>query len=217
LEDKIRYAVARDFLLRLANSVMLEKDRLDELDAACGDGDFGVGMYVGFENAKKAVEQVVNGDIGQLLNAAGQAILSSVGGASGALFGTLFMEVGKGASGKAEIDLEDLSKMFGASLEKIRQRGRAKLGDKTLVDALEPAVESLRDAAKRNSDLEEALRMAADAARRGAESTKSLIAKQGKARYLGEQTLGHVDPGAEVIKLIFETFLATCQSTSNIR
>jgi len=209
LEGKIGYAVARDFLLNLANAVMLEKGRLDELDAACGDGDFGVGMYVGFENAKRAVGQVRNGDIGGLLNAAGKAILSSVGGASGALFGTLFMEAGKVASGKAEIGLEDLSEMFGASLERIRQRGGAKLGDKTLVDALEPAVESLRDATRRNLNLEEALRMAADAAMRGAESTKGLIAKQGKARYLGEQTLGHVDPGAEVIKLVFETLSVT--------
>ena len=217
MEGKIRYAVARDFLLNLANAVMLGKGRLDEFDAACGDGDFGVGMYVGFENAKKAVEQVGNGDVGHLLNAAGQAILSSVGGASGALFGTLFMEAGKVASGKGEIDLEDLSKMFGVSLDKIRQRGGAKLGDKTLVDALEPAVESLRNAARRNLDLEKALRMTADAARRGAESTKGLIAKQGKARYLGEQTLGHVDPGAEVIKLIFETLSATYQSYGNTR
>jgi len=105
--------------------------------------------------------------------------------------------------------------MFGVSLEKIRQRGGAKLGDKTLIDALEPAVESLEDAVQRNLDLTEALRMAADAARTGVESTRNLVARQGKARYLGEQTLGHVDPGAEVIKLIFETLLATCQSSGS--
>ena len=211
--EELGYVVARDFLLRLANAVMLEKGRLDELDAACGDGDFGVGMYVGFENARRAIEQVRDGDIGGLLTVAGKAILSSVGGASGALFGTLFMEAGKGASGKGEIGLEDLLKMFQASLEKIRQRGGAKLGDKTLVDALEPAVESLKDAAQGNRDLGEALRMAADAAKGGAESTKGMIAKQGKARYLGVQTLGHVDPGAEVIKLVFETLSATYQSS----
>jgi len=214
LEGKIGYAVARDFLLNLADAVMLEKGRLDELDAACGDGDFGVGMYVGFENARRAVGQVRDGDIGGLLNAAGQAILSSVGGASGALFGTLFMEAGKAASRRGEIGVEDLSTMFGASLERIRQRGGARLGDKTLIDALEPAVESLRDSARGDLDTMEALRRAADAAGGGAESTRGLIAKQGKARYLGGQTLGHVDPGAEVIRLIFETLSATYKSTS---
>jgi len=212
LGRRMGYAAVRDFMLNLANAVMLEKGRLDELDAACGDGDFGVGMYVGFEGAKKAVGQVESSDIGRTLTAAGQAILSSVGGASGVLFGTLFMEAGRVASGRGEIGVEDLSKMFGASLERIRQRGGAKLGDKTLVDALEPAVESLRDSARGNLDLKEALRMAADAARGGAESTRGLIAKKGRARYLGEQTLGHVDPGAEVIRLIFETLLDTYQS-----
>jgi len=128
----------------------------------------------------------------------------------------LFIEAGKVANGKSEIDLKDLSDMFGVSLEKIRQRGGARLGDKNLIDALEPAVESLTDAVQRNLDLTEALRMAADAAKTGAESTRNLVAKQGKARYLGEQTLGHVDPGADVIRLIFEMLLATCQSSSSI-
>ena len=214
--QKIEYTLIRNFLVSLANTIMQQKDRLDELDAACGDGDLGVGMYIGFENVKKAIEQEKNGDIGNLLNTAGRAILSSVGGASGALFGTLFIEAGKVANGKSEIDLKDLSDMFGVSLEKIRQRGGARLGDKNLIDALEPAVESLTDAVQRNLDLTEALRMAADAAKTGAESTRNLVAKQGKARYLGEQTLGHVDPGADVIRLIFEMLLATCQSSSSI-
>ena len=216
MAQKIEYMLIRNFLLNLANTIMLRKNHLDELDAACGDGDLGVGMYIGFGNVKKAIEQKKSRDIGDLLDTAGRAILSSVGGASGALFGTLFIESGKVASGKSEIDLKDLSNMFGVSLEKIRQRGGAKLGDKTLIDALEPAVESLEDAVQRNLDLTEALRMAADAARTGVESTRNLVARQGKARYLGEQTLGHVDPGAEVMKLIFETLLVTCQSSTSI-
>jgi len=216
LVQKIEYTLIRNFLLNLANTIMLRKNHLDELDAACGDGDLGVGMYIGFENVKKAIEQKKSRDIGNLLDTAGRAILSSVGGASGALFGTLFIEAGKVANGKSEIDLKDLSNMFGVSLEKIRQRGGAKLGDKTLIDALEPAVESLEDAVQRNLDLTEALRIAADAARMGVESTRNLVAKQGKARYLGEQTLGHVDPGAEIIKLIFEMLLATCQSSGSV-
>lgn len=207
------YAVIRIFLLNLANTIMLQKEHLDMLDAACGDGDLGVGMYIGFMSVKRAIERKESGNIGDLLDTAGRVLLSSVGGASGALFGTLFIEMGKAAGDKSEIDLKDLSHMFGMSLEKICQRGGAKLGDKTLIDALEPAVVSLNDADQRDLDLVEALHSASDAASNGAESTKDLIAKQGKARYLGNQTLGHLDPGAEIIRLIFETLWRTCQST----
>lgn len=213
MDQKIGSAFIKNFILNLANVVILQKGYLDDLDAACGDGDFGVGMYIGFENVKKAIEQKDEEDLGHIFDEAGHAILSSVGGASGVLFGTLFIEAGKVAGTKREIDLNDLSNMMRASLEKICRRGGSKQGDKTLIDALWPAVESLEDAAKRNLDLTEALLMTANAARRGAESTKDLIAKQGKARYLGEQTLGHVDPGAELIRLIFETLFATYKST----
>jgi len=217
LGKKIAYNDMRIFLLRLADTIIQQKDYLNELDAACGDGDLGVGMYIGFRNVRKTVEQEEKDeeDIGALLKATGRSILSSVGGASGALFGTLFMEAGKVTSGKSQIDLKDISIMFWASSERIFQRTGSKLGDKTLIDALEPAARSLREAAQQDLELTQALKMAADAARRGAESTKFLIAKQGKARYLGEQTLGHVDPGAEVTRLIFETLLATCQVTNS--
>jgi len=102
---------------------MQEKDHLNKLDAACGDGDLGVGMYLGFKNVQKAVEKQENTDIGIILNRAGYAILSTVGGASGPLFGTFFIEAGRTAKGKSEIDLENLATMFEMSLEKLRLRG----------------------------------------------------------------------------------------------
>jgi len=207
LEQKLNYVFVKNFLLNLANTVTQEKDYLNKIDAACGDGDFGVGMYLGFKNVQKAIEQQRNEDIGALLNTAGYAILSSVGGASGPLFGTFFIEAGKTASGKSEIDLKDLSAMFEIALEKIRLRGGAKIGDKTLIDALAPAIESLKKAAQQKLDILPALEKAAEAAKEGSESTKELVAKQGKARYLGQQTLGHIDPGAEVIRLFFEKLL----------
>lgn len=207
MEQKLNYVFVKNFLLNLANTVTQEKDYLNKIDAACGDGDFGVGMYLGFKNVQKAIEQQRNEDIGALLNTAGYAILSSVGGASGPLFGTFFIEAGKTASGKSEIDLKDLSAMFEIALEKIRLRGGAKIGDKTLIDALAPAIESLKKAAQQKLDILPALEKAAEAAKEGSESTKELVAKQGKARYLGQQTLGHIDPGAEVIRLFFEKLL----------
>jgi len=203
--DKLDYNLMKSYLLNLSDKIMAEKDYLGKLDAECGDGDFGIGMYKGFQNAKKAIEHRQDGDIGALLNAFGSAILSSVGGASGPMLGTLFIEAGRTVKGKGEVDLSDLSRMFQASLEKMQLRGGARVGDKTLIDALYPAVEALKEAAEARDGLRHALKAAAEAARKGAESTRDLIAKHGKARYLGEQTLGHLDPGAEVIELIFET------------
>jgi len=201
----IDYEFMRSFLLDLAAVVMEQSDALNKMDAECGDGDFGVGMHIGFKNVQHAVLESKNDDIGCLLKTAGQQILSCVGGASGPLFGTFFIEAGKAVTGNQEIDVADLAGMFENSLQKIRLRGEAKVGDKTLVDALEPAVRALRRAADSGVDLAQASEMAAEAAKTGAESTKNLIAKHGKARYLGEQTLGHEDPGAHVVRLVFET------------
>jgi len=184
---------------------MQHSDSLSRMDAECGDGDFGVGMQLGFKNARRALLESKNDDIGSLLKTAGQEILSSVGGASGPLFGTLFIEAGKAVADKREIDVKDLTRMFDNSLDKIRLRGGASVGDKTLVDALAPAATSLRRSAENGVDVSEALEMAAEAAKMGADSTKNMIAKHGKARYLGEQALGCEDPGAEVVRLIFET------------
>jgi len=195
----------RSFLLGLADVVMQHSDSLSRMDAECGDGDFGVGMQLGFKNARRALLESKNDDIGSLLKTAGQEILSSVGGASGPLFGTLFIEAGKAVADKREIDVKDLTRMFDNSLDKIRLRGGASVGDKTLVDALAPAATSLRRSAENGVDVSEALEMAAEAAKMGADSTKNMIAKHGKARYLGEQALGCEDPGAEVVRLIFET------------
>jgi dihydroxyacetone kinase-like protein len=195
----------RGFLLRLTDIVTQHSDSLNRMDAECGDGDFGVGMQLGFKNVRRALLESKNDDIASLLKAAGQQILSSAGGASGPLFGTLFIEAGKAVEGKQEIDVLDLARMFENSLERIRLRGGASVGDKTLVDALAPAATSLRRSAENGVDLSHALETAAEAAETGATSTKNLIAKHGKARYLGEQALGCEDPGAEVVRLIFET------------
>jgi len=208
LDDKLSYLQVRTFLSKLANQVIQDKDRLNDLDAACGDGDFGTSMYVAFSNVQKALEESHDG-IGALLTSCGLSILSSVGGASGALFGTFFVEAGKQAKGKKEVDLADLAMMFDTSLKKIQTRGAAKVGDKTLVDALEPAVRSLQETERAKSKLAPALGKTATAAELGLESTKNLVGKHGKSRYLGEQTLGHPDPGAYVMALVFRILAET--------
>jgi dihydroxyacetone kinase-like protein len=214
LEEVLGYSFLRRFLLELANNIMAEKDNLDKLDAECGDGDFGIGMYLGFKSIKKVVEEQAAHDIGELLRRTGSAVLSSVGGASGPVFATFFMEMGKKADGKSEIHLEDFATMLEASLGGIYLRGKAKVGDKTLVDALEPATRSLREAANQGVRLLPALQAAAEASKRGCESTASLVAKHGKARYLGQDAVGHLDPGAYVVQIIFETLLGAYKSNS---
>jgi len=208
LDNTLSYGQVLDFLSKLANQIIQEKDRLNGMDADCGDGDFGTSMYVAFSNVRKTLEKTHN-DIGALLTSAGYSILSSAGGASGALFGTFFVEAGKQAKGKTEVGVADLAIMFDASMKKIQTRGEAKVGDKTLIDSLEPAVRALQESAKAESTVVAALEKAATAAESGFESTKNLIAKHGRSRYLGKQTLGHADPGAYVMVIMFKTLEET--------
>jgi dihydroxyacetone kinase-like protein len=212
LRKTLDYNSLRSFLLNFSNAIMEKKDYLTELDAACGDGDFGVNMYLGFKRVYESIEKLNGNDVGNLFEIVGKTILSSVGGASGPVFGILFIEAGKAVKGKNEVTLDELATMFKNALEKIRLRGGAKVGDKTLIDALEPAVNALITASHKKEDIYTALKIAAESARVGSESTKNLVAKQGKARYLGEQSIGHLDPGAEVIRILFEELLVTYQS-----
>ncbi len=202
----------KKILQKIADSIIQNKEYLTVLDAACGDGDMGVVMYLGFKKAKEELDQVKSVDIGVLFGTVGSTVLTSVGGASGPLFGSLFNQAGRVAKGKDNISLEDLAAMFESSLNKISSLGGAKVGDKTLVDALEPAVKALKEASSKDLSLEVALEKASEAARLGAESTKKLEAKYGKAKYLGEKSIGYLDPGAKVTDIIFEAFISGYKS-----
>lgn len=213
MEETLSYAQIKEILQRIADRIMQEKDNLTNLDSACGDGDLGVGMYLGFRKAKETLDTVKGNDIGDLLNAFGSAILASAGGASGPLFGSLFIQAGELVHGKDKITLEDTAEMFNASLNRICALGGTKVGDKTLVDALEPAVKTLKEAVAGGLNLKLALQKAADAARQGTETTRNLIARRGKAKYLKENSIGYIDPGAKVVELIFEAFLGFLETT----
>jgi len=205
----IDYNGLKKFLIALVDQVVQSKDELNSMDAACGDGDFGSTMATAFEATRKILEEESGHDVGLLLASVGTSILSIAGGASGPTVATVFTAAGAAAKGKHELNLTDLASMLDESAQKITLLGGAKKGDKTLMDALEPAVSELRAAANDNLSIRDGLDRAAQAARVGCESTKGLIAKYGRARYLGEQTIGQVDPGAYLIALMFATLAKT--------
>jgi dihydroxyacetone kinase-like protein len=193
------------FLTELGNRVRNAKNEFNSMDAVCGDGDFGSTISNAFASTAKALEIEETNDVGLILTSAGNSILSSAGGACGPIFASLFTEAGRTAKGKSEVGVQDMALMFENACKKIQGFGGAAVGDKTMVDALTPAITALTAAAETGVTLSVALDRAAEASRLGCESTKEMIAKHGRARYLGEQTLGFVDPGAYLVSLIFDT------------
>jgi len=203
-EEKIPCEKMKEVLLHISNVIISNADYLTDLDRACGDGDFGVGMLRGFTNVRQQVENYEGCDVGEMMMKSGFAITATVGGAAGPVFGALFSSAGMKLKGKKEVGLAELAKAFIAALDMIMKLGGAKPGDKTMVDALAPAVEALEEASRAGSSLREAFSNASKAAKRGAEATKEMVAKKGKASYLGEKTLGYPDPGAVAVALIFK-------------
>ncbi len=183
-----------------------QKGYLSDLDGAIGDGDHGVNMAKCFREVKKRLPDSAGKDPGTVLKNVGMVVMNSVGGAMGALYGTLFLKMAGEAAGRSEIDLETLARMLAAAETAIQEMGKAKLGDKTLLDTLHPAVEALKDARQTGKPLAEALADFSEAARRGAESTKGMISKIGRSSRLGERTLGHQDAGATSCYLILSAF-----------
>jgi len=202
----LTYKQVKEILLHVSEAIASREGYLTDLDRECGDGDFGVGMYRGFTLARQQLENYQGNDIGELFSKTGYAITSSVGGASGPVFGMLFITIGSKLRGKEEVTLDELADAFRAAVEAIIKLGGARPGDKTMVDALIPAVEAIEEAVKLKESIVTAYTKAAEAAKTGAEATKNMIAKKGKASYLGEKTLGHPDPGAAAVALIFQSF-----------
>ena len=181
------------------------KEYLTELDAAIGDADHGINMDRGFKAVLQKLPAVEDKDIGTILKTTGMALVSTVGGAGGPLYGTFFMRAGMAVDAKEVLNLEDVVALFEAALEGVVQRGKAALGDKTMVDAITPAVNALKEALAEGADLKEALRRATEAAEKGMKYTIPMLAKKGRASYLGERSIGHQDPGATSSYLIFRT------------
>ena len=199
----------RRWLERLAGELHERAGELTRLDAAIGDADHGTNMDRGFRAVR---ERVLGGDaqdLAGIFRATGMALVGTVGGAGGPLYGTFFLRLGQAAPGPDGLTLEGLAAALAAGLEGVVQRGRAEPGDKTMVDALTPAVEALRAAAGAGRPAADALREAAEAAERGAEATIPMQARKGRASYLGERSVGHQDPGATSAALLIRTLAET--------
>jgi phosphoenolpyruvate---glycerone phosphotransferase subunit DhaL len=170
---------------------------LTQLDSAIGDADHGTNMDRGFKAVLTKVAGMENADIGSILKTVGTTLVSTVGGASGPLYGTAFLRAGMALAGKQELETADVVQMLSAMVEGIQARGKAKLGEKTMLDALIPALDAAKQAqAEGDVELPVLLRRVAVAAEQGMQNTTSLIATKGRASYLGERSADHQDPGA---------------------
>ena len=191
--------------LRVSAGVMEEnRETLTKLDAALGDADHGINMDRGFKKVEAMLDSKPTGDIGALLKQAGMTLISSVGGASGPLYGTFFMRAGMAVAGKETLETDDLAALLEQGCRGVMERGRAQAGEKTMVDALLPAARALEEAARKGLDTTDAAGSAAREACRGAKETIPLIARKGRASYLGDRSKGHQDPGATSSCLIIK-------------
>lgn len=172
------------------------KNYLTELDSAIGDADHGVNMDRGFKKVLEKMPSFSDKDVGSLMKGVGMALMSSVGGASGPLYGTFFMRAGQSAADKDELSDQDLLAMLRAGVEGILQRGRAVLGDKTMFDVWQPALDTLEQALQADKPLDAAFAETVSRAEEAMKATIPLQARKGRASYLGERSIGHQDPGA---------------------
>ncbi|KPL83255.1 dihydroxyacetone kinase [Thermanaerothrix daxensis] len=185
-----------DWIKRYADLLAENRDYLTQLDAAIGDADHGANMDRGFKAVLSKMPEMADKDIGTILKTVGMTLLATVGGAGGPLYGTLFLQAGMKTTGKMEMTLEDWINALEAGITGVKNRGKAELGDKTMIDALVPAWNALKQAAENGSNLGEALERCARAAEEGMKATIPLVARKGRASYLGERSAGHQDPGA---------------------
>lgn len=205
--------ISRDAVLawinNLAAALAEQKDYLTQLDSDIGDGDHGTNMNRGFQAVLNKLPGVSDKDIGTIFKTVGMTLVSTVGGAGGPLYGTLFMQMGTATAGKSELSLADWTAAVQAGLNGVVMRGKASPGDKTMVDALTPAVTALQSASANGASLSDALLSSAQAAEEGMRATIPLVARKGRASYLGERSAGHQDPGATSSYLLLKTAAET--------
>ena len=184
-----------------AVDVAEQRDYLVDLDRAIGDGDHGENMDRGFKAAVEALGQAQPASVAEVLKTVAKTLMSTVGGAAGPLYGTAFLRASK-AAGDGDLDGAGVAAVIAGALDGIQARGKATTGEKTMVDAWTPALEAARAAAESGSDPAAVLEAAATAAEAGAAATEPMRATKGRASYLGERSIGHLDPGAVSTSLI---------------
>ncbi len=203
----------RDVIKEMAAAMEEQRRYLTKLDSEIGDGDHGNNMNRGFQ---ASIERLQDADLStpaDVLKAVSMALISKVGGAAGPLYGTAFLRASTALADKEEVSAEDVAEALEAALGGIKQRGKAEVGDKTIVDALEPAVEAAKEAADEGS-VAGVFRSAAEAAKEGAESTVPLTARRGRASYLGARAAGHQDPGATSTYMLLDAAARTLEGSS---
>ncbi len=200
--DKLNIRQTVEMIIAACDKIMESKDYLTEVDSKIGDGDHGIGMSGGMEKAKTALlSKGPFEDINTVFKTTGMAMLNSMGGASGVIFGSLFLGGVKNLETVKELDGKTFTLMMRKALDTVKDRGKAQVGDKTMVDVMEPAVLAMEAIA--SNDLSAVLEAAAKAAVQGLEDTKKYVAKYGKAQYLGARAIGYQDAGATSVSIIF--------------
>lgn len=192
------------WITRLSEVYRENCDYLTQLDAAIGDADHGINMERGFTKVTERISMLESQSIGDILRNVGMILVSSVGGASGPLYGTFFLRAGMAIGEREKLDNVDVVSMFESGLRGVIERGRAELQDKTMVDAMQPGLHALKSALEEDCPLGEALLAASYAAKEGMEKTIALKARKGRASYLGDRSIGHQDPGATSAYLLFQ-------------
>jgi dihydroxyacetone kinase-like protein len=204
MDENVTTAVLEEWVRRFATLVNENRDYLTELDAAIGDADHGSNMDRGMKAAVAALNDTPLAAAGALFTKVGMTLVSTVGGASGPLFGTFFLRMGTSFGDSDSATPLDFAAALRAGLGGVVARGKAEPGDKTMYDALAPAVDALDRALADRSQLATGLKAARDAAAAGRDATTPMLARKGRASYLGERSVGHQDPGATTVALLLE-------------
>lgn len=200
-----------DWLRAFATLIDENQDYLTQLDSAIGDADHGVNMHRGMQAVIGKLPGLADKDIGTILKTTGMTLVSTVGGASGPLYGTLFLQMGATTANKLELTLPDWTTALEAGINGVITRGKAEPGDKTMIDAFGAALSALKAANDNGTALSEALRQSAQAAEKGRDATTPLVARKGRASYLGERSAGHQDPGATSAHLLLKAAADTVE------
>lgn len=214
MTDAITLETLTGWLHSYADEVHEKAAWLTELDSAIGDADHGTNMERGTAALLAALEQNTPADVAALFKAVGMAVVSKVGGASGSLYGTLFLDMAKAAPATTTITPEELATSLRAGISGVIRRGRAEIGDKTMIDALQPAVDALSEALDAGTSTARALAKAAEAAESGRDATLPLVARKGRASYLGERSADHLDPGAASAALLVRTLASAVETAA---
>lgn len=193
------------WLEQFATAIAQNKEYLTQLDAAIGDADHGINMDRGFQKVASQLPNLTAQDISSILKTVSMTLISSVGGASGPLYGTFFLRASTAVAGKQELSNEDMVGLLQAGLDGVLQRGKAQLGDKTMIDALSPAVTIFTQAINQGKTTSEAIQHATTAAEQGMQATIPMLAKKGRASYLGDRSINHQDPGATSLYLMLQS------------